>query len=43
MKRNYLQPRIDMQICLAEIHLCAGSSPSIGISSETIDPGTIGD
>ncbi len=43
MKRNYLQPRIDMQTCVAGNHLCAGSSPDIFVSSETIDPGTIGD
>lgn len=44
MKRNYFQPKIDTQTCIAGNHLCAGSSPvTIGISSETIDPGTIGD
>ena len=42
MKRNYLQPSIDMQTCVAGNHLCAGS-PDIFVSSETIDPGTIGD
>lgn len=44
MKRIYFQPRIDIQTCLAGKHLCAASSPdTIGISSQTIDPGTIGD
>ena len=44
MKRNYLQPVIDMQTCIAGNHLCAGSShDTIGVSSETIDPNTIGD
>ena len=42
MKRNYMQPQIAMQTCIAGNHLCAGS-PDIFISSETIDPGTIGD
>ena len=44
MKSNYLQPKIDTQTCVADNHLCAASSPTqIGVSSQTIDPGTIGD
>ena len=43
MKRNYLQPIIDVQTCMAGYHLCAGSPDLIGISSETIEPGTLGD
>ena len=44
MKRNYLQPCVLTQTCLADNHLCAASSPTqISVSSQTIDPGTIGD
>ena len=44
MKRNYLQPKIDTQTCLTGNHLCAASSlDQISVSSQTIDPGTIGD
>ena len=44
MKRNYLQPKIDTQTCIAGNHLCAASPlDQIGISSQPIEQGTIGD
>ena len=45
MKRYYCNPCVDIQAFQADNHLCAASSTpdTIGISSQTIDPGTIGD
>ncbi len=45
MKRDYSNPSVDIKTYMADNHLCASSSSpdTIGISSQTIDPGTIGD
>lgn len=44
MKRNYLQPKIDTQTCIAGNHLCAASPlGQISISSQPIEPDVVGD